>query len=132
MIVDEVIDQMLANEEPFYQYKGRQKLGAMTRKEIPLRPEPDTATGRKGIDDSMWELLVRCWNYTPKDRPSCAVLLDSIKVFGFQDSRSAPVAKFGTDPTFGEGSNISHDFARVEEILAHLVSNNAVRPVYSN
>ncbi len=123
VIINQVVVKILANEVPFYQYKRDPQImvALVVKREIPLRPEPDTAMGPNGIDDAMWELLVKCWNYTPQDRPSSAVLLDSIKAFELRDDRLASVAKVATGPALR--SNISLDFARIEIFL---VSNNLV------
>jgi hypothetical protein len=104
---------------PFYQYKRYiQMLAAMMRKEIPLRPE---SVGREEFSDQFWNLLTRCWNYIPKDRPTCKMLQASITELGIRDDRSR-AAEVKDDFTFGEimreESNARLDYKRLWEILS--------------
>lgn len=98
----------------------------MMRKEIPLRPEP---AGSKELSDRLWDLLTACWNYEPKDRPTCKMLQASITEIGIQDNRPPLV---GTEDsgtfggTVGEGPSPELDYPRLQEILFHVSANASV------
>lgn len=90
---------------------------ALVRKEVPLREDP--GIGYEGTDERVWELLMKCWSYTPQDRPSCETVRDTINNMGIQDDRPKTVievGKFYTQP-IKKRPDTEIDFARVREIL---------------
>ncbi|KAF9449298.1 kinase-like protein [Macrolepiota fuliginosa MF-IS2] len=69
--------EVFARKMPFYQYPRDNKVMAtlLRGEEIPTRP---TSHGPDGIDDFMWDIMKKCWNYAPKERPTCSELLQLI------------------------------------------------------
>lgn len=118
-----MITKVLTDKLPFYQYKEIQLYAAMRRKEIPHLPDEEenrNTWGYGGIDDLMWDLLVRCWSYVPSRRPSCKEIQEALKEIGFQDDRPE-AAKIETGSSFWqtmrEGSGHGGIQWRVEDIL---------------
>lgn len=102
---------------PFYQYKDFQMVAAMMRRETPLRPG---SVGREEFSDQLWDLLERCWNYIPTDRPTCKMLRDCIMEIGTQDETSRAVEvedSGGFGATTREGSNARLDYVRLRDVL---------------
>lgn len=121
---DEIVEKVLTSKAPFYQYAANQVVAALVRKEIPLRPECDPWIRCGNISDQLWELLEKCWDYIPENRPSCQEIRDCITIMGFRDTRSATTANTETNPAPWEdmagGSGVKIDYGRVQEILRHV------------
>lgn len=113
--------KVLVDKVPYYQYNNNQIYGAQTRKEIPARPHLSGTSGPGEMNDQMWGLLTRCWHYTPKSRPSCKALQDSITGMKIGDRPSTITTEAETRSAFWEAMREGHDdgidYARIEEIL---------------
>ncbi len=127
------ITQVLSGKMPFYQYKDAQVVRALMKEEIPLRPnrEPGTFTSEE-LNDDVWNLLVRCWNFVPQDRPSCRAIRDAIRALGAQDDdRPDTMADMGASVfwrAMREKSKERLDYERVQEVLLRVVSIHVICP----
>ena len=68
-----VIYEVLSGQAPFAQYSALTTLQMVLKGGLPDRPQ-----GMQGrwFTDDVWEMLVRCWQRQPSDRPGLdAVLL---------------------------------------------------------
>ncbi len=130
-----VISQVLTNKLPFHQYKSDiQILSAMMRKETPRRPEQtdgEDSESSKELDEKVWGLLVRCWNYDPPRRPNCEAIQEALKDVGFQDTRPDATTKLETGSSFWqamrEKSSYQVDYQRVAAILLPVSSRPSFR-----
>ncbi|KAF9447093.1 kinase-like protein [Macrolepiota fuliginosa MF-IS2] len=75
--------EILTLKMPFYQY-GLDSVVvlALHRQEIPVQPAL-----KDQVDETMWSIMARCWNYTPKERPSCEELLRFFEALELPDHR---------------------------------------------
>ncbi|CAE6453888.1 unnamed protein product [Rhizoctonia solani] len=77
--------EVLTGEQPYYYI--RSEAGVMLRvvhnKEHPLRPEAIPNNSRDG--NRLWDLLVTCWAYEPKARPSGQVVFHTLTNITPQD-----------------------------------------------
>lgn len=73
-----MICKVFTRRVPFYQYQNDYQVIRALQKgnEIPLRPVLEDK--RDGIDEHMWTLMVKCWDYVPQNRPSCEEIHQSI------------------------------------------------------
>lgn len=78
-------------------------------KEIPLGPEQETEVGRHEINDKVWQLLVNCWNYIPKERPSCRAIQRTL--MGIQGNQWT--SRMGTGKPFQQGTTTADDFDHI-------------------
>jgi hypothetical protein len=46
-------------------------MDAVTKGKRPARPS-DNISGKRGLDDGIWQLIVRCWGMIPTGRPSAS------------------------------------------------------------
>jgi hypothetical protein len=70
--------QLTTNEKPFSTVKTGDRAGSKIKKgERPPRPQIEEAFSR-GLDNDVWELLVRCWTHDPADRPDMSEVLESL------------------------------------------------------
>jgi len=117
--------EVFTQKIPFYQYKDFQVLFALMRKEVPLRQGP--GLGSEEIDERTWNLLMRCWSYTPQDRPSCETLRGFIEDIGIQDDRPKAVTEAknisACPHTMKRRARTEIDYARVREILVRINTN---------
>ncbi|KAF9449296.1 kinase-like protein [Macrolepiota fuliginosa MF-IS2] len=69
--------EVFTRKVPFYQYHRDPVVMHVLMKgiEVPTRP---ASHGLDSVDDSMWDIMKKCWNYTPKERPACSELLQLI------------------------------------------------------
>jgi len=123
--------ELLTDLLPFYQYKEMQMFSVMRRKEIPHLPdegEGRNTWGYGGIDDLMWDLLVRCWSYVPSRRPSCKAIQEALQEMGIQDDRPR-ATEIETGSSFWqamrEGSGKKVNYGQVEDILRSIDSRQA-------
>lgn len=78
-------------------------------KEIPLGPEQETEVGRHEINDKVWQLLVNCWNYIPKERPSCRAIQRTL--MGIQGDQGT--SSMGAGKPFRQDTTTADDFDRI-------------------
>lgn len=107
---------------PYDGYNASEILSAVVFRHVhPPRPE--------GVDDSMWNLMARCWDYNPRNRPSCEEILRFIVDSEIRDAR-LPVSSWeaGNPLDIWEAMRATWDFKidyhRVYDILFH-VSNTS-------
>lgn len=64
--------EIFTRKLPFHQYSNEFRIltAIVKSREIPLRPMSDNDS-LDLINDHIWALMQRCWNYDPWDRPSC-------------------------------------------------------------
>ena len=62
-----VIYEVLSQHKPFYKYMEPIVYGMLSRGDRPERPE---GAGGIWFTDDVWEVLERCWQAEPKNRPS--------------------------------------------------------------
>ena len=68
-----VIYEVLSGQAPFAQYKGIALILKIMGGELPGRPQGAWFT------DGLWEMLERCWNHQPRDRPGLKALLQYLE-----------------------------------------------------
>lgn len=108
--------KVMTRKNPFHQYgKDFQVIRALEiGREVPTRPGPKDDDQ---IDDRMWELMMKCWDYTPERRPSCGDIVASL---GAQHVRSSSQELFEGGP-FWESMrrklDSRIDYERVRNIL---------------
>ncbi len=119
-----IISKVLTNKLPFYQYKNTQIYSVMMRKETPQWPEEtdgEDSESSKELDEKVWVLLVRCWDYDPPSRPNCEAIQEALKDIGFQDTRPEATTEIETGSSFWqamrEKSGNKVDYERVANIL---------------
>lgn len=54
-------------------------------REIPTRPV--SKDGCNHIDDAMWDIMRRCWNHVPQERPTCKELWGFFEGLKLSDDR---------------------------------------------
>ncbi|KXN91159.1 Serine/threonine-protein kinase CTR1 [Leucoagaricus sp. SymC.cos] len=65
-----IIYEISSTRNVYFQYnQAIQVVAALKRRELPLRP--DGRDGFREIDENVWRLLLKCWSFDPKARPSC-------------------------------------------------------------
>lgn len=82
--------EVMTNKLPFYQYKNTQIYSVMVKKGIPHLPEETEGEGGrngKELNEELWKMLVRCWDYDPLSRPRCRVIQEVLRHIGFQGDR---------------------------------------------
>ena len=68
----------MTGERPYVHIKRNAEVVVrMLKGERPRRPEGSIYTER-GLDDSLWHLLQRCWRAEPAERPSIQEALDAL------------------------------------------------------
>ncbi|KDQ16010.1 hypothetical protein BOTBODRAFT_89006, partial [Botryobasidium botryosum FD-172 SS1] len=58
----------------FYLAHEAMVIARILNEEYPRRPDDEQVLAR-GLDDSMWQLMMNCWDVTPSERPSAADLV---------------------------------------------------------
>jgi len=114
--------EVLTDKMPFYQYKDVQVMRALMNKEVPLRPKRGAGVGHSELDDSVWRLLIMCWNYAPQDRPHSKTIKQTVRAKAPQVSndRQNTSTKAGGPQFWRDMKNKSNhglDYAHVEEVL---------------
>ncbi|KAJ3570019.1 hypothetical protein NP233_g4676 [Leucocoprinus birnbaumii] len=108
---------------PFHQYSNDFRIltAIVKSREIPLRP-PKTDDPLDTIDDRIWHLLRRCWNYDPSSRPGCVEI--GVSIFAMQELHELLTTSSGIDEqgvAFWQAmkakSNIPVDYTQVSKIL---------------
>lgn len=106
---------------PFYQYINDYRLlsALLKDKEIPIRPTPKDQFDV--IDDCIWDLMRRCWDYVPSNRPACGEIQQYIAGMGIPDNRpQTPLQAPGPSVFWEDMRNKSEttiDCERVQQIL---------------
>ncbi|KAF9444021.1 kinase-like protein [Macrolepiota fuliginosa MF-IS2] len=114
--------EVLARKEPFDQYPRKERVIAVLLKgfEIPRRPPSDDPNH---IDDSVWNLMVRCWNYAPKKRPTCKDLQSFFEAMKLSDDRPGAQSRADSSAfweTARAASKEQVDYQRALEILTRI------------
>ncbi|KAF9447813.1 kinase-like protein [Macrolepiota fuliginosa MF-IS2] len=77
--------EVFTHKIPFYQVRGGSLVATLMKGiAIPLRPPSDSPDH---IEDVMWDLMKKCWNYKSQDRPTCKQLQSFFKGLNLQDNR---------------------------------------------
>lgn len=103
---------------PFYQYKRDPEVIAHILshgRKTPTRPD-----GPNEIDDRVWNMMVKCWDYDPRNRPDCEEIQRCITDLRVPDTRP-PVSSQG-------GAGI----ATLETVRAEAESRIDYQCVYDN
>jgi hypothetical protein len=67
----------MTDKFPFREKSSPYIYSAITRGELPQRPtEPEVVA--RGLDDRLWQLLLRCWTFDYKSRPSIQQVIDEL------------------------------------------------------
>lgn len=121
LFTEQATTKILAGQMPYYQYRDPQVIVAQMRKEIPTRPRISGTSPRGEMNNRLWNLLTKCWDYTPKSRPSCKAIQDSITRMKIRHKPSTITTETETKSAFWEamrkGHSVEIDYARIEEIL---------------
>ncbi|KAF9447814.1 kinase-like protein [Macrolepiota fuliginosa MF-IS2] len=108
---------------PFYQVHRKETLMAILMKgvAIPLRPPPDDPDH---VEDEMWDLMKKCWNYVPQDRPTCKQLQSFFEGLNLPDNRPRTPAGSKDGHTIWRArkaeSKEEADYQRALEILTRI------------
>lgn len=109
--------EILSGNVPFCQFAKEFRVAAAVAKgNKPTRPGEEGTSGNL-INDTIWQLLLLCWEYQPEDRPVCLNVQQIFLGMGIQDDRFAaePVVK----PEAIKGSTI--DLVRARARLAQVL-----------
>ena len=103
LLTPNLFRQMFALTGPYDGYSVSEILSAVVfRRVIPFRPE--------GVDVRMWNLMARCWEYTPRDRPSCEEILRYIMDSKIRDTRVPVLLQAGNPLAVWEDMRATWDF----------------------
>ncbi|KXN80747.1 Tyrosine-protein kinase receptor TYRO3 [Leucoagaricus sp. SymC.cos] len=101
------------------------------KKELPIRPRKSDVPEYDYIGDYVWDLINRCWDLVPANRPTFAQLLQELK--GFAGTPSANITSIGTKLCFqaaiNENSDIVPILPSVRQILNELPHDDNPREV---
>ncbi|TCD61226.1 hypothetical protein EIP91_008761 [Steccherinum ochraceum] len=64
---------------PFGTLSSMQVLGKVIRGEHPNRPISDAAIKSEAIPDSLWDVVLRCWEVKPEDRPDMRTISSQVQ-----------------------------------------------------
>ncbi|KAF5362148.1 hypothetical protein D9756_002541 [Leucocoprinus leucothites] len=112
--------EVLSGKVPFYQITREFRVsGAVVAGAKPIRLGQGEVGGDE-ISDAMWQLLLKCWEYEPNDRPVCSTILQLLSGIDIPDHRSE--AKSLIKPEIAKGSTI--DFANARARLTRVLGPN--------
>ncbi|TDL15509.1 kinase-like protein, partial [Rickenella mellea] len=67
--------ELMTGKPPFTEIRGDGAVvKAIMNKQTPKRPAEDLL--KYGFDDDLWDLMEKCWNYAPTQRPEIGLLLE--------------------------------------------------------
>lgn len=79
--------KILTRKIPFYQYESENEVvRALVNKEIPTRAM-DRLEVHSQSDDHVWNLMKRCWDYNPQNRPGFREIQGLIAQTDIEDNR---------------------------------------------
>jgi len=113
-----VIYEVLSGHVPFHEYANWAVPGKVVRGDRPERPQGEWAQ----FTDGLWEVLERCWDAQPRNRPSVEEVLQYFE--GVSSSWTPPSLSPVADSlsidspasiTFGLSSELSVDFDDFDE-----------------
>ncbi|KAF9441650.1 kinase-like protein, partial [Macrolepiota fuliginosa MF-IS2] len=108
--------EVFAGRSPFYEFSTNSRVAiAIVRGAVPRRPEPG---GPDHIDDTMWDLMLRCWRHEPQDRPTCEELrlfFDGLKLL--DDRPGAPTGTGDDHAYWKDELDERLDYERAYQIL---------------
>ncbi|KXN84415.1 Mitogen-activated protein kinase kinase kinase 1 [Leucoagaricus sp. SymC.cos] len=120
--------KVLTNTAPFHSgpYTGglyRLIAAMLSRKAIPELP--DTLAAYDGTNDDelakdMRELMLRCWNYEPAERPSASVIKTIISALDYVDNRRAPSLSAAGIGRQVMQSRVDIDYGRVLAVFSKI------------
>ncbi|KAF8521126.1 kinase-like domain-containing protein, partial [Hysterangium stoloniferum] len=64
--------EILTGSLPYPRDNDIMVVNRIDKKELPTRPGLDVE--ERGLTDSLWELMTRCWHYCPQERPTAAFM----------------------------------------------------------
>jgi hypothetical protein len=71
--------QVMTHNQPFREIKHTTEVVIRTSQGIhPARPV-DPRAAERGLDDNLWDLLVRCWDQAPSKRPQIHEVLQILE-----------------------------------------------------
>ncbi|KXN91152.1 Tyrosine-protein kinase CSK [Leucoagaricus sp. SymC.cos] len=122
-----LVYEIMSRRHPYFQYtKPSQVMCALHKREIPLRPRECEADFDQ-IDDSVWNILESCWDFTPENRPGCRQIIERLGLLcpeyrrfegNTQEMRSARQLRLGLSPPI--------DFHHVRDILQKLMDSPSI------
>jgi hypothetical protein len=75
----EIIGQVISHQPPYSHIKhATEVVIRSSRGEIPRRPLGARVVER-GLDDKLWNLLLRCWSQAPQTRPTVEGVLSGLE-----------------------------------------------------
>lgn len=112
--------ELLSGKIPFYQIvKDFRVSGAVAKGSKPIRPGQGGMAGNE-IGDAIWQLMLMCWEYEPKDRP-CALKIKQVLLgMDIQDTRPKPSSMISPEVT--KGSTIDLECAKTS--LARVIGSD--------
>lgn len=125
--------QVFARKNPFYQYTNEYKIlvALIKHHEIPILPATDDPLDT--IDDRMWGLMTKCWDYEPENRPSCEDIQRFIAGLRVPNDRFvSPTPTGGNSQAFWKSvkakSETTINYAHISQILLRVGCNSAIFP----
>lgn len=69
-----VLHQILTGDKPFSTFRNETSI-IMEVQNGQRPPRPDQTLVHRGLDDKLWEIVVRCWAQNPEDRPTASQIV---------------------------------------------------------
>lgn len=115
--------KIFTRKVPFHEYATDYHLipVLLERTEIPRRPTGDDQLD--SISDEIWDLMRRCWDYTPHNRPTCEDIHQSM--FDFTRAQSLqhpqePIPEIIPWESVRRNPSVVIDYEHVHDILSHV------------
>ncbi|KAJ3560252.1 hypothetical protein NP233_g10964 [Leucocoprinus birnbaumii] len=109
--------EIISGKTPFFHIvRDFRVVGAVSQGSKPVRPGRNDVEGNE-IEDTIWQLLLTCWNFEPEERPPSPKVHRILLGMGIQDDRPETKPLLGPEATKISSIEVEHGRFVLEKVL---------------